>query len=708
MRAAVIAGMVGLSHGATYFASPNGKDSNAGTRDSPVQSLKACVGKLQGPGDECRLRAGRYAPGDLAVLKGVSGTADKRVVIAAAEGEEGQVVIDGSEAFSCDWKKDAQGLWACKTDAVQQLWVGGEQMTPARWPDALWNDRSVFNASRWADFWKNKPWGPFPDGTPDPIRFYDREQLVESKLDATGAIFVGVIAHMDTFAGTVVNHTAGTETFDVQLHVDRIGNSKAANSIYYLENLPAFANQKTEWAYSATEGQLWLNADEAPKDARRKVQTYALEITEAQYVTVANLTFFGTTINAHQEIDYMTWDTVVLNYPSFGKRMLGDTGVAEGTVLSMGKKADGGHLTMRNCTMFGADGPTLSFAGDYATFENNLFDSNDFCTIDSDGHSGLGGWVVDASKHVGDKATRNTFTGNGPSVAYVAGKGCQVELNYFEAEADIQNDGASVQIRSGSATKSTLSRNWALNSAKGWRLDSGSNSAFTPGETNNTIHANVALRTNGFMLKNDWNSYTNNLALWGPQNLHGGNHGDKLFRVDTSRYEGENAHSIEQGNLASSWEEPIAGVTSDKLPNVFYKEVGDELRDPDNLDFRPLPGSNASKAGAGPYAADGDVYWIPGRMGYTASVPIPRDGSVTARADADLMFLGAYACNSHTVYFGTGARNLKPVKTLKGEDNIVRLGNALAPGAQYSWRVDATDAAGVVHVGPVWHFTVRQ
>ena len=102
-----------------------------------------------------------------------------------------------------------------------------------------------------------------------------------------------------------------------------------------------------------------------------------------------------------------------------------------------------------------------------------------------------------------------------------------------------------------------MAYNWVERSAKGLRLDSGSNVAFVPEEVNNTIHANVALMTHGFelkvskttpnilshfilkmihlprqardehrensniesvFLKNDYNFYTNNLALWPPPN----------------------------------------------------------------------------------------------------------------------------------------------------------------------------------------------
>ena len=59
-------------------------------------------------------------------------------------------------------------------------------------------------------------------------------------------------------------------------------------------------------------------------------------------------------------------------------------------------------------------------------------------------------------------------------------------LNRCYGQADIDNDGVCLQIRSSSATNSTMALNWVSHSAKGLRLDSGSNTAFVPAEVNNS------------------------------------------------------------------------------------------------------------------------------------------------------------------------------------------------------------------------------
>lgn len=301
---------------------------------------------------------------------------------------------------------------------------------------------------------------------------------------------------------------------------------------------------------------------------------------------------------------------------------------------------------------------------------------------------------------------RNTFIGNGPSVAYTCGRGAQIRLNHFSQEADLQNDGALTQIRSGAATNTVLQQNWGHDSVKGWRLDSGSNSAIVPSERNNSIVMNIALRTNGFMLKNDNNIYRRNLALDPPVGRAHGSVATEVFRVDTSRCKDENAHSIVEGNVANSWTAKN-GVTSKDAPNVFDKDVKSQLRDVDNFDFRPVKGSAVDAAKAGPYLLSDTTYWIPGRQQLAASSPVPPDGSQTAKADLDLMFLAGYGCDAHDVQFGVSPSQLSRIGTLREGANVQSPITTLKGGQTYHWRVDARRPDGSVVPGPVWRFTVK-
>ena len=98
--------------------------------------------------------------------------------------------------------------------------------------------------------------------------------------------------------------------------LDKMGNTKAGNSIYFLEGLPSFVDQPTEWAFSPADRKLRLltadgaSPEQATLPVSHKVQTYALNITDCQHLTLANLSFFGTTINAAGGIPHLTLDTL--------------------------------------------------------------------------------------------------------------------------------------------------------------------------------------------------------------------------------------------------------------------------------------------------------------------------------------------------------------------------------------------------------------
>ena len=337
----VAAHLLAATRATSYFVAPeqgaqgslSAAEGGDGTRGSPLPSIAACVARLRSPGDECRLLAGTYREATVAV-RGLRGTAAAPIVIAAAEGAE--VVLDGTAPLSGAWQPGGKGSWeltvpssATPLGGVTQLWLGREMATPARWPNALWSDRSVFNFSRWRTFNGSAPWGPSSYKRGQPMTLYDAggaDGLGASGISAKGAMFIGNIAHDDTFVGTVTAHSAGDDSFEVTMGpmLDKMGNTKAGNSIYFLEGLPSFVDQPTEWAFSPADRKLRLltadgaSPEQATLPVSHKVQTYALNITDCQHLTLANLSFFGTTINAAGGIPHLTLDT--LDFRCEGRR----------------------------------------------------------------------------------------------------------------------------------------------------------------------------------------------------------------------------------------------------------------------------------------------------------------------------------------------------------------------------------------------------
>merc|ERR1719454_27290 len=169
--------------------------------------------------------------------------------------------------------------------------------------------------------------------------------------------------------------------------------------------------------------------------------------------------------------------------------------------------------------------------------------------------------------------------------------------------------------------------------------------------------------------------------------------------------QGENNHTIFKDNAADSLFNVsglLAGIHSNNLagPMLDTLQTGGlaaQLRDPDNLDFRPKVGSQLEKSGAGAYT--GGEYWIPGKQLSTASSPTPPHGAVAVDpSGAQLAWLDAYKATKHTVRLGRSVAELKEVA-----DRSAPL--KLEPGTTYFWQVTAMheQAEHQLH-GPIWWF----
>ena len=102
-----------------------------------------CVKKLTNPGDECRLRAGRYEVGaDRCLVSGIRGTQDRPMVITSAG--DGPVVIDGTLPIVGPWSASGGGLFTVPSGGHEflQLFIDGELQVLARYPNAAWSDKT--------------------------------------------------------------------------------------------------------------------------------------------------------------------------------------------------------------------------------------------------------------------------------------------------------------------------------------------------------------------------------------------------------------------------------------------------------------------------------------------------------------------------------------------------------------------------------------
>lgn len=133
--------------GTIYFVDgKSGDDSARGTRvTNAFKTIQKCINKLRKPVDECHIRKGRYHQPNFQI-SGKRGSLSQPIVIRGYRNEI--PIIDGTTLLKPNdgWKPGKKGVDSAQIKKdVWQLFVDGEMMTNARWPNALWSDKTVFS-----------------------------------------------------------------------------------------------------------------------------------------------------------------------------------------------------------------------------------------------------------------------------------------------------------------------------------------------------------------------------------------------------------------------------------------------------------------------------------------------------------------------------------------------------------------------------------
>ena len=370
-------------------------------------------------------------------------------------------------------KISGKDIWQLFVQDDKGKW---EMMTNARWPNAKWSDKSIFYGKNWAAVGGNWKFPLSMRGIDNKYDlgtgkiFNNDTSLEDSNIDMTGAMAVMNIGSFLTFVAKVKNHKKGANSFEFD---DDFGDYpfKAQKSIYFLEDKLELLDAPEEWFYDKKTQMLYLwtpdgTMPETDK-VRGKVQTYAFKIRDCSHLVLKDLKFFATTITATNDaktktkVDHIRFDSLQFEYPSYSKRMLGDISLIKkmkiGTVARKvdrkGKPTkfyeDGeGHFIFYNNRFYGSDGYVAFVNGFEVTFENNLFEWNDWSaanTIEATGGIGLM-----ESKTQNDNYIRNTLYYNGAKAGLQPGKNPVVKYNMIigQCKGVIQNDGAGIQVSS--------------------------------------------------------------------------------------------------------------------------------------------------------------------------------------------------------------------------------------------------------------------
>jgi len=671
-----------------------GIDENSG--QSPEDAFKTigrCLDEVRTLGGDCLVRQGRYRE-QLKLSSVKEDTLLQPVRIVGYEDEE--PVWDGTYPIKPNtWIVEPKtGACTATLDRdIFALFLDDDLLTPARWPNALWSDKTVFLVDHWRPEQKGSDRGLVVD-----------DRLAESGLDMTGAMAILNIGSWETFVAKVEKHEKGSNKFSYN---DIFGDIKfkVKNNHYYLEGSLALLDGPEEWFYDSNTRLLRVippqgKTCEDLSNLRGRIIDYGLVIEDSEKILISNFTFFGTNIAVDNSRD-VHLDSTKFLFPSSSHRMLGSAHLPYATRLY------GDSISVTNCVFHGGEGPAIDIRGSHSNVFNNLFSYNDWAV------QGNIGTVV--SKTVSGKFSYNSLFYNGAAHGLrYTGRGDEISMNHIEGTCwgSIQNDGASIQVSPGGQNGVNIHHNWVHNSPKkGIRFDGNG--------------VGNSCGRNGYLGYNVGWGITRNSEIFPKGDNHTVEH-NTAFDTDTdcslcviSRLHDSpmNENSVVVNNAASKMSNG-GGVIKDNFEDL---ELTDYLVDVQNLDFRPLAGSPLILNNGGYIGAysphEEDYYWIPGHRTLTTSGPIPRDGGFLSRdrvEEDSVMCIPGYLAQRHHFYFGVNRDSVQEAglddpefqySTQDGQMNVFWWGSGvnMEHGREYFWRVDA-EKNGQVYKGEVWMF----
>jgi len=616
--------------GTEYYVSLKGNDQNPGTREKPFRHIQKFADIAQ-PGDLCLVREGTYRE---TVRPKNSGRTGDPIRYVAYPGEK--VTISGTEAITGKWSKYKGSIYQTRLDMTcEQLFVDGEMMIEARWPNMRFED--LWERSSWANSGTGTRYGKMVD-----------PELAKTNVDWTGAIATLNVAHQfSTWTRKVSKHSKGSDTFEYPR--DLGGLSNTADSVdrwqddyYYLSGKLGALDIPTEWFYDTETRILYLWTSDGKSPANHsievKVRDIAFDVKDLDETHLIGFNFFACTFQFENTFHSLVDDCHLL-FPTYSRELSVRRGGEEIAVTRM----SGSHNIIRNSTLGYTPLSGLVMTGPYNTLDNNLV--HDVCWGGSLGYPAISmgsdrenpGSVWNASMIKG-----NTVYNAGSAGIGFRGQAYNIEYNYVHHCGIMSHDVSAIYTGGSSISGSIVRYNWVHNCHP--EIENNKNIGLgirgDDHTMNMSVHHNVIwdVGLEGIIMKGEFNEVYNNTVFHTKPELKFGNairmdtepEPYKAWRTDPPLLSEQNAHSLVFNNVVGIIRaEYRKNVPFQHRTNVIHNMLDYEpdLRDPENFDFRPKEGSELIDGGIAIYrltdsfegeAPDigayehGGVFWKPG------------------------------------------------------------------------------------------------
>ena len=599
--------IVSLIYPTEYYISTLGDSLNPGTFNSPFLYVQQAVDIMEA-GDICYIRQGVYS--ENIIIDNKDGTVGVPIIFTSYNDE--RVVFDGTTSINTEWIPYSNNIWMTELDFdVWQLFVNYQEMIMARWPNAYFSDGTIWDKeNHWAHGMIDDDENAYENGT-----MIDKPNgdiaLENLNFNIQGATAILNVGSFKTYSREVLTHNGNTFTYaPVDLW-------KTKHHDYFLEKKLEFLDTEGEWFYDPDSSKLYFwppnNTNPNMLNIRGKIQSYAFEINNSDYIEIRNLEFFGTTLK-FDNCDNAILDHCNLFYPSCHKRMLGIVG----TQPEMTFFNSSSYCTVSNSAFRYTDGSAIEMYSNNNTIENCYFYHIDYTATDLNGL--MTTIQMGGSNNI---FRRNTLHRMGASATLNPGNAAIIEFNDMSDSGHMQSDGALVQCMVGQQPDVQIRYNWLHDTEKfGARFD-GEGDGY-----GGHIHHNVIWNVQGgIMVKgHDHNIYNNTAFDNGDKNdiiimiEQGGNEGTYTINNIANKIAGHRTGNYNSypvpGNYENNWNGYETGLDIKSL-----------LADVENYNFTPIQGSElidnglvyenldisytGSSPDLGAYEYGGE-YWIPG------------------------------------------------------------------------------------------------
>jgi len=550
------------------YVSISGNDNNNGSIEFPYKTVTKALSEISS--GEIILRKGRYR--EVFVIDGKS-----NLTVRPYENEK--VIFDGTiDISSFNWTNTGNNIF--KTDiqtSIWQLFVNHKEMVMARWPNAQFSNKSIYNWSSWAQGDETNSNNGLLTVDPN----YHDMSSINHTLDSAHAILN--IGSFRTW-NRKINHTKGNNNFTY----DPVPNGayKTKHHHFFIEGDLDLLDTLNEWYHNPSSGELWLMTDGTNPnnlEIRGKVSSYSINIKNSSNVSIKGFYFFSSSFIASSSNNLLIEDCH-FSYPSTSKRMLGDLGTPLASSLGLsGSSNKVNDSKINRCLFEHTDGDALRIYGDRNTLENNLFQYIDYTA------SEIPGLMV--TIHInGDKniITKNSIRDVQASATVSPGERSEFSYNDVTRTGALQSDGSVFQGTKNAVADAKIHHNFIYKTPKyALRFDAPGNDPNAAGQRGK-MYNNVSFETNGIMVKGDYHYISHNTVI---NSINNG-----LIILDE---ENSNLNTYTQNNLVDKLsghrskdnfvDEDVDGIPDYKIPGTSsnnwngWDSVKTNYTDKDNI-----------------------------------------------------------------------------------------------------------------------------